>query len=212
MSGGKSALFQQFADSVRGGDPAWKEQVDEDALLALSGDERAEAESLLIAKLDKDDWRAPPALVKADARRSIPALRDRLATAKGKMRLAIGKALIDFGDREDMDDVIAEVLREKDDPTSTGPIAALVRAESRPTEVVKKALQRAAIEHPDPVVRIGAASRLLYLSGAAKAPMDWDQRPFFLRFGEEDRAELLDAYRELCQRAGRSPDLGESHA
>src|SRR5688572_23848713 len=118
MSGDKSALFTRFAESVQGGDPEWRDSVDEEALLALQGPERAEAESLLIAQLEKDDWRAPPALVLADVKRAIPALRDRLSKAKGKMRLAVAQALVDFGDRPDIDDVIAEVLLEKEDPRS----------------------------------------------------------------------------------------------
>ena len=52
------------------------------------------------------------------------------------------------------------------------------------------------------VMRVHAAALSLFLAGKAKEPFDWDERPFFLRFGSEDRAERLVAYRELQQRVG----------
>jgi hypothetical protein len=78
---------------------------------------------------------------------------------------------------------------------------AIELAEECPTPLVKRALLDCA-RKADETTRVNAAALLLYLCGQASEPFDWNQRDFFLRFGEEDRKELRAAWEELRQRTG----------
>ena len=44
------------------------------------------------------------------------------------------------------------------------------------------------------------AALALYLGGKAEEAFDWNHRPFFLRFVDENRSVQIDAYKELCAR------------
>ena len=76
---------------------------------------------------------------------------------------------------------------------------ALELAEQCPTPRVKRALLDRA-RTADSVTRVNAAALLMYLCGQAPEPFDWNLRPFFLRFGEEDPNELRAAWTELRER------------
>jgi HEAT repeat protein len=69
------------------------------ALFELTGDERTEAENILIAKVAEDDGRAAAALAEAGCVRAIPALVERTtASPSPTMRIAAARALLDLGD------------------------------------------------------------------------------------------------------------------
>jgi hypothetical protein len=51
-------------------------------------------------------------------------------------------------------------------------------------------------------VAVHFAAMLMFVHGQAKQAFDWDQRPFYLTFHTEDRAERVAAFRELCGRVG----------
>lgn len=60
----------------------------------------------------------------------------------------------------------------------------------------------AAAECAVPERAVHAAALLAYLHGLAAAPFDFDQRPFFLRFGDPDPATRAEACAELRRRIG----------
>ena len=62
-------------------------------------------------------------------------------------------------------------------------------------------LFRAALRD-DREVAIHAAALLAYLHGNAKEAFDWDRRPFYLRFADEDPTVREAAFRELCAECG----------
>jgi hypothetical protein len=74
-------------------------------------------------------------------------------------------------------------------------------AESMPTLRVKKALLDSLLE-VDRITRVNAAAFLLYICGQTTDPFDWSQRPFYLRFGEENTEELQQVWEELRKRSG----------
>ena len=96
--------------------------------------------------------------------------------------------------------------------------AALVQAlaEVRPYEGLSATLDLVADWHPAPVVEalwqaarhgpaeraVHAAAMLAWLHGLAAAPFDWDQRPFFLRFGDESPEVRAQACETLRRRIG----------
>jgi hypothetical protein len=78
---------------------------------------------------------------------------------------------------------------------------ALLLAQQYPTDVVKKALLKAAWQRTE--CSVHCAAMLCYLTGHAKEPFDWEMRPFFLRLSkgapEKDR---IKAFKELCELVG----------
>jgi hypothetical protein len=50
------------------------------------------------------------------------------------------------------------------------------------------------------------AAMLMFIHGKASTSFDWDQRPFFLQFHTEDRADRRRHFRELCERIDVNPD------
>ena len=72
--------------------------------------------------------------------------------------------------------------------------------EVHPPSVVE-ALLRGALER-DGEVAVHFAAMLMFLHGKAGEPVDWAQRPFFLRFHTTDRAEREAVFRELCETIG----------
>jgi diadenosine tetraphosphatase ApaH/serine/threonine PP2A family protein phosphatase len=69
-----------------------------------------------------------------------------------------------------------------------------------PPEVVE-ALFRGALQR-EGEVSVHFAAMLMFVHGKAKEPFDWEQRPFFLRFHTENRAERAAAFQELCEKIG----------
>lgn len=191
--------------SVEGKDPAYRESIDTEALLALQGDERTQAEDLLIEHLAGQDWRIPPALAEMKSKRAKKPLRQRLTTAKGQMRLAVSRALVDLGVLKSMDQAVIDVL---DEGEYAGSMAALSEAEELDSEIVKEALLSATMEHPEPEVRGSAAATLLYMDGVAEDPLAWDHRELTQRFGDGDEKARKEAYNELLELLGREPEEG----
>jgi len=203
MTAQASPELNRVVDSVDGKDPAYRESIDTEALLSLKGDERAQAEDLLIAHLAGKDWRIPPALAEMKSRKAKTPLRRRLTTAKGQMRLAVSRALVDLGVLKSMDQAVVDVL---DEGEYAGSMAALSEAEDLDSEIVKEALLSATMEHPEPEVRGSAAATLLYMDGVAEDPLAWDHRALTQRFGESDEKERKASYNELLELLGRETD------
>jgi hypothetical protein len=78
-------------------------------------------------------------------------------------------------------------------------------AEYHPKEVVD-ALFKGAL-HRDGETAVNIAGLLLYVHGKAKEAFDWEQRPFFLRFNTENRAERKAVFLELCEKVGVDPSV-----
>jgi len=55
------------------------------------------------------------------------------------------------------------------------------------------------------------AAMLFYVFKKAKEPFDMEQRPFFLRFNTENRAERLAAFLELCSILNINPEKYIKH-
>jgi hypothetical protein len=203
MSDEASLAYSSFLDSVRGVSPQWREAVDIKSLLALTEPERGEAEDLLISRIASDDWRIPPALAAMGSRKSISTLDMHMDKARGKMRLAIARALVSLSALRRIDEAVAEVLWEGEYRSG---LAALTAAQGCSSEIVKQALVWAAARHPEPIVRSAAGATLLYVHGIAKEPLAMDFRELYLRLGERSEEDRKRAHEELCMAVGMDPN------
>jgi len=190
-----SAAFGRFLKSMTIGLEEWREGTGYDlsALNEMTPDERAAIERKLIEHLaDPGDWRDVEALA---------------ALATPTALAAVEKAR-KHPDSEVREHAIEHVLEKNPkDPKIEADVVRAVKkgnielAEQCPTPRVKRALLDCA-RTADATTRVNAAALLMYLCGQATEPFDWKQRPFFLRFGEEDPKERRAALKELREKTG----------
>ena len=191
-----SAEYARFKASIEGTDPKYREELDMDALMALKDDERRAAEELLIERVKTEsDWRVPPALAALNVKRSIRPMKERLPKTRGRMRLAVARALVDLGALPRLDETVIEML-EGGDPDEG--ISALAAADNLSSPELTKALGRASVHHPGPEVRINAGAALLQKAKLTSDPLVWKFRPIYLVLGEEDMALRLEAFSHIC--------------
>jgi hypothetical protein len=196
--------FQRFEESVAGVAPEWREAVDVEGLLRLDKDERRAAVERLIEQLELDDWRAPPALAEAEARGAVKPMQRRLPLAKGRMKVAIARALAALEAIPRADEIVAEVLREGDPDSG---LAALAAAEEMRSVPIRDALAWACLHHPSPEVRASAGATLYYFAGLAEDALAWNFRPVYLQLTEADPAVRRRAFEQICSDVGMPPEL-----
>ena len=192
-----SPEYERFLDSMIIGYEQWHDGdgYDVEALAALSPEERASAETVLITHLaTKADWRDVDALAALGTPGAMTAVKVAIKHGNSEVRNHALEIMAAAGPEkagpELEDDIVRAVER-----------GALDLAESHPTPRVKRALLDCA-RLADPTTRVNAAAMLMYLCGKAEEAFDWNQRPFFLRFGTEDNQELRAAWTELRERTG----------
>jgi hypothetical protein len=191
-----SAEYGRFTASIEGSDPQYREELDMDALSALKDDERRAAEELLIERVKtENDWRVPPALAALTVKRAERPMQERLPKTKGRMRLALARALVALGALPRLDETVIAML-EGGDPDDG--ISALAAADNLSSPELTKALGHASVHHPGPEVRINAGAALLQQAKLTGDPLVWKFRPLYLVLGEEDMALRLEAFHHIC--------------
>ena len=197
-----SEAYQLFLDSMIMNFDRWHDgtSYDLEALARLGPVERASIEELLIENLKQSgDWRDLNALVALGT--------DSARKAVDKARFHNNTQVRDYALKIILDTHNSKDTSKKDIAELEDQVVQAVKrgnfeiAEYMPTMRVKKALLDSTRE-ADSVIRVNAAAFLLYLCGQAPEPFDWNQRPFFLRFAEENPKELQEVWEELRKRTG----------
>jgi len=195
LSAGQSEASARFEKSMDIGLEEWREGIgyDLDALARMTSAERARIERRLIRNLaERGDWRDIDALASI----GTPTAIDEVMKARRHGDPAVCEHALSYFlargpvDRELENDVIRAIG-----------LGAIDLAEECPTPPVKQALLELSLSG-EATIRVNAAALLLYLCGGAAEPFDWSQRPFFLRFGEDDPGEVRAAWEELRRRSG----------
>ena len=210
---GHSPAYERFMASTSIDYTRWHdgEPYDIDAIAELRGAERAEVEQWLLTRSGQD-WRDLEGLLALGTEHARAAVITQLRYGKIEMRLAAARRLPpDPAIEADREQAIVDGLA-----TSTvmnGLTMALDLATEHHPPKVMDALFRAALRD-DHVMAVHAAALLLFVHGKAKAPFDWDRRPFFLQFGDDDAEVRRAAFVELCRECGVDPAryLGASTA
>jgi hypothetical protein len=199
---------RKFLDSTNVSYERWHDGIgyDLNALAEVTETERRYISDMLLQRVRSREahWRDIEALETLKLPESRAVLEEALKTAKPETRLRIAQALLAQGVPVEIDRIIADIL--KRGRYEDGLSAALDLAAEHATPYLREVLLDCARGgHPD--VRVHAAALTLYLAGKAESPFDWNHRPFFLQFGEEDRTTREKAYAELCRRIGQpAPD------
>lgn len=194
---------RKFLDSTNVSYDQWHDGIgyDLDALAGVTETERRYISDMLLQRVRSREahWRDIEALEALKLPEARAVLEQALKTAKPETRLRIAQALLAQDVPVEIDRIIADIL--KRGRYEDGLSAALDLAAEHATPHLREVLLDCARNgHPD--VRVHAAALTLYLAGKAESPFDWNHRPFFLQFGEENRGMREQAYAELCRRIG----------
>lgn len=199
--------YQKFLISMHISYSDWRDGTgyDLEALKEITPAERIVAVDRLAGHLaGTPNWRDIEALGAIGSPAARAAIRKAMAKADPETRLHAATVLQDLGEPVDLDDVIIEALRTTD--LSNGLSQAIDLAAEHPSPRIQETLLDLTLNGSE-AQRIHCAALALYHGGKAEEPFDWNHRPFFLRFGEEDRETQIGAYKELCQRLGIAPKV-----
>jgi hypothetical protein len=183
----------------------WREGIGFDltSLKNVTEVERDLLVQLLVKRLEKEgDWREIEALAAIATPEAMDAIRRAAEHGSSETRLYATRQLAETGETTNLESAIIQGLRN----TSLfgGLSEALDMAEEHPSPRIQETLLDLAL-NGDEEQRIHCAALAMYLGGKADEAFDWNHRPFFLQFGDDDRNVQIDAYRELCRRLGVTP-------
>jgi len=134
-------------------------------------------------------------------------MKDRLPEARGRMRVALGQALVDLGALDRLDETVISML-ETDDP-GRGAWRRSPRRTNLRSQSSSRPSAHASVHHSGPEVRINAGAALFYVTERTDDPLAWKYRPLYLPLGEEDEKVRREAFEKICTLTGsrrRSPD------
>lgn len=189
--------FDRFVRSMAVDFEKWHDGTGYDlAALAEAGPgDRARIESLLLARGVRD-WRDVEALAALDSPGARHVLEEAFRGGTVEIRAAVLRHAPEVASREERIAALVSALGSAE--VFGGLTQALLEVEEfHPPEIVD-VLFRGVLER-DVAVAGEFAAMLLYLHGQAESAYDLAQRPFLLRFQEEERVPL---FRELCGRVG----------
>ena len=200
-----TSAYDRFIASMTITQEMWHDGIgyDTDALSELSADEMM---TLVERMKDCGDWRdvealGQIALMKDEmvSKAAPAALKDR-AKSNDKIGLRAAEALSELGEKVDVEDSIVKALLTMKNDAAFSEVLDL--SEGYPTPRVKEALLKCAKEHSG--MGVHCAAMLYFHAGLANEAFDWDHRPFFLRFGDDDAEDRARAFKELCAKTGLS--------
>jgi len=171
---------------------------DLDALRGASEAELAAVETLLISGGVRD-WRDVEALAALSTPRAREALKVAMNSKDHQVRAAVIQYAPELVPDTKRTASIIKTLESAD--LYSGLSETLDQLEDfHPPEVVE-ALFRGTLRREGEVA-VHLAAMLMFVHGKSKEPFDWEQRPFFLKFHTENRAEREAVFRELCEKVG----------
>ena len=203
-----SAAYSKFLRSMQITVDEWRDGVGFD-LESLREVTPAERDALVPALAERlaqhGDWREMEALATIRTKEAREAIRSGLQHPNLETQLYAARYLAEIGEPVDLEGQIIRALRST--TLSSGLSPALDLAAQHPSPRLLQALLDLALNGSEEQ-RIHCAAMALYHGGKAEAAFDWNHRPFFLRFGDDDRRVQIEAYKELCRRLGVTPKAG----
>jgi hypothetical protein len=181
----------------------WHDGVgyDLDALKSASQAERLVIEQILIHHSPRD-WRDIEALAQIDTETARKTIKEAIKDPNPAVRAATVRYAPNLISSSERSRSIIEALQHAKVFGGLSQILDDIE-EYHPIEV-KQALVEGLLSREGNVAVLFAAM-LFYIYGKAKEPFDMSQRPFFLRFNTENKAQRMLAFQELCERLVISP-------
>jgi hypothetical protein len=184
----------------------WREGIgyDVELLKSAAPDDRARMEELLVNR-PVDDWRDVEALAALGTPRAKALLRKALRSTDPSVSTAVARYAPELMTDAKRTAMLVRALERAETFAGLTPTLLEV-AQFHPPKVVRALLR--GVLNRDGGTAVHLAAMVMFIHGKAKAPFDWELRPFFLRFHTEDPGERAAACRELCARIGiRAPSV-----
>jgi hypothetical protein len=182
----------------------WKEGTGYDLglLQRATPEERTTIETILVMRGARD-WRDVEALAALDSPRTRAMLRETLARGPREHAMAVLRHAPRLASEAERTATLVAALEETD--FQAGLTQALLEVQAHHPPAVIDALLRGVLRRNGGAAAHFAAM-LLFLHGQATSPFDWEQRPYFLRFDTDDRAQRESMFRDLCARLEVAPE------
>jgi hypothetical protein len=197
-------LVDRFRSSMIIDYEKWHDGVgyDVELLRSATPQELVEIEDLLVNR-PVADWRDVEALAALDSPRARALLRKTLKSGTRELRVAVTDHAPHLVSEDERTATLVAALEGAE--IYGGLTQALLQVEEfHPPKVIEALLRGALARSGDTAVHL--AAMLMYVHGKAESSFDWEQRPFFLLFNTDDRAEREAAFRELCEKIGVEAD------
>ena len=181
-----SSEFDRFYESYFG-DPymAWHDGLDTQALASLEGEEREEAEQMLIAGLDSGDARPASGLGVLRSKKAVGKLKESLSDSYGDKRIRIARALWEIEEWPPSVKIMVDELK-NGSFWGTRLDAARYLGEMKAPSAVPALWE--ALNDPEGLVRHHAAAALLIIYGI-QDESDWQDNPLTIDIMSDDKAE-----------------------
>jgi hypothetical protein len=198
-----STALEKFIQSTQIGHKEWHDGIDYDLsmLNELNSEELKQVESLLISRKDQD-IRDVKGLATIKTPAAIEALKECLHSKNIDVKLYAARYLKEMNIADRIEEVVIDTLPLT--KIGQGMTYVLALAKEYPTELIKQKLLWCSL-HGNDDIRLHCAAMTLFLYGKASSEFDKNQKIIY-KFGIRDKAKRMEAFPELCQLIGVSPD------
>jgi hypothetical protein len=197
------SVVERFARSMEINYDKWREGESYDlALLDNANDDERQRIEDLILRRSPFDWRDIQALAKIDSPKARAAMLDAFDHAGTQTRMSIHRYAPALLTETQRTESLVRALRESE--IYTGLSQALAEIEDfHPPAIIHELLR--GLMRRDGAAAYHFAAMLYVLHGKSSSVWDWENRPFFLKFNNENLREREQAFRELCREIGVDP-------
>jgi hypothetical protein len=197
------SVLQRFEESMKIDYEKWHDGLsyDLDALKTASPAERKTIEEILINHSPRD-WRDIEALAQINTERAQETIKNAMKDPNPDVRIAVSRFAPNLITNSDRSKSLIQALKNAE--IFSGLSQTLDEIETYHPEEVKEALIDGLLSREGEVATL-FAGMLFYIYGKADEPFNWSQRPFFLRFNTENKAEREKAFLELCDKLNINP-------
>jgi hypothetical protein len=214
---GSDSPVRRFEESMKIDYEKWHDGVGYDlkAIKSASPEQRKTIEQILIHHSPRD-WRDIEALAQIDTASARETIKNAMKDPNIDVQIAVTRFAPNLVTDNERTQALIRALETAE--VFSGLSQTLDEIEEYHPKEIKEALTEGLLNREGEVAVLFAGI-LFYIYGKATEAFDWNQRPFFLRFNTEIKAERMQAFLELCKQLDIDPEkylarnnkLEESH-
>ena len=201
---GSDSPLRRFKESMKIDYEKWHDGVgyDMDAIKSASPEQRKTIEQILINHSPRD-WRDIEALAQINTTIARETIRNAMKDPNIDVQIAVTRYAPDIVGNSGRRQVLIRSLQTAE--IFSGLSQALDEIEQYHPKEIIEALTEGLLKREGDIAVL-FAGMLFYIYGKTTEPFDWTQRPFFLSFNTENKAERLQAFLELCKQLDINPE------
>ncbi|HEX7482996.1 MAG TPA: hypothetical protein VF350_05980, partial [Candidatus Bathyarchaeia archaeon] len=189
----KEIIYEKWHDGIG---------YDIDAIRVASPTERKAIEQILIQHHPRD-WRDIEALAQIETSSARKTIKESMKDPDLEVRIAVTRFAPKIITKSERTQSLIKALQSAE--LYGGLSQTLDDIEEYHPKEIKEALIKGLLSRKGEVATLFAAM-LFYIYGKAAEPFDMNQRPFFLRFNNENKDERIAVFLELCKKIDIKPE------